>query len=208
MDLYSLLGVARDASLKAIRSAFRQKVKTAHPDVGGDPIAFGQLLLAHDVLVSEDRRARYDESGDVEQPIATEDYLRQQALSLLSELLHLILTVDAELEPNKANLITLGTEHLEKSIDRLRLQLASVSKAQARARAMRGRFAPAGRDQPNIMDSILNSQNNYLDQSEANIRGQIAAHDLAIEILQGHHFNTDMVNSLIRRGEKFFRAAR
>jgi curved DNA-binding protein CbpA len=65
VDLYSVLGVSRDADLKTIRRAFRKKVRATHPDGGGSVEAFNELKTAYDVLSDPLRRRRYDESGEV-----------------------------------------------------------------------------------------------------------------------------------------------
>lgn len=67
LDPYSLLGVARSASAAAIKSAYRTQVQTAHPDRGGDPAAFIQIVRAFDLLSDPEARRLYDETGDVDE---------------------------------------------------------------------------------------------------------------------------------------------
>ena len=64
MTLYDLLGVGPEATDKQIRAAYRRKAKAAHPDAGGDPAAIERLKFAHDLLLDEERRRRYDETGE------------------------------------------------------------------------------------------------------------------------------------------------
>lgn len=63
-DPYTLLGVARDASDKQIRSAYLKLAKTSHPDLNpGDRSAeerFKAINAANDLLFDKDRRARFD----------------------------------------------------------------------------------------------------------------------------------------------------
>lgn len=63
-DPYAVLGVARDASDKQIRSAFLKLAKTSHPDLNpGDRSAeerFKAINAANDLLSDKDRRARFD----------------------------------------------------------------------------------------------------------------------------------------------------
>jgi len=70
-DLYDLLGVPRDASLSAIKAAFRGKAKDSHPDLGGDPEVFHRLKLAYDVLTDPKARRHYDETGETPDDRAT-----------------------------------------------------------------------------------------------------------------------------------------
>ncbi len=63
-DPYSLLGVARGASEKDIKSAYRKLAKELHPDRNtGNPNAaerFSEVTRAYDLLSDADKRARFD----------------------------------------------------------------------------------------------------------------------------------------------------
>ncbi|MDX1401741.1 MAG: J domain-containing protein, partial [Kiloniellales bacterium] len=48
----ALLAVSWDAGEKQILAAFRDQVKRAHPDVGGDPVHFRRLVAAKDTLLA------------------------------------------------------------------------------------------------------------------------------------------------------------
>ena len=63
-DPYSILGVARGASEKDIKSAYRKLAKEFHPDRNKDnPKAaerFSEVTRAYDLLSDKDKRARFD----------------------------------------------------------------------------------------------------------------------------------------------------
>lgn len=63
-DPYSILGVARGASEKDIKSAYRKLAKELHPDRNQDnPKAaerFSEVTRAYDLLSDKDKRARFD----------------------------------------------------------------------------------------------------------------------------------------------------
>jgi DnaJ-class molecular chaperone len=69
-DLYSTLGVARDADEAAIKKAYRKLAKELHPDRNKDnPAAsarFSQVTRAYDILTDKDKRARYDR-GEIDE---------------------------------------------------------------------------------------------------------------------------------------------
>jgi curved DNA-binding protein CbpA len=59
----AVLGISDRADITEIRSAFRARVKVTHPDLGGDPIAFGVALDAFTVLCNR-RAATTDEARE------------------------------------------------------------------------------------------------------------------------------------------------
>lgn len=68
-DLYQTLGVARDASASDIKKAYRSLTRKFHPDKNpGDKAAeerFKSVSSAYEVLSDQERRALYDEFGDM-----------------------------------------------------------------------------------------------------------------------------------------------
>jgi DnaJ-class molecular chaperone len=66
-DYYSTLGVAKTATDKEIKQAFRKLARKYHPDVNpGDKAAearFKEINEAHEVLSDPDKRRKYDELG-------------------------------------------------------------------------------------------------------------------------------------------------
>lgn len=68
-DYYAILGVPRDASEDAVRSAYRKLARQHHPDVnteadGGE--RFKEVTEAYEVLSDPERRQRYDMFGSGE----------------------------------------------------------------------------------------------------------------------------------------------
>ncbi len=60
VNYYTVLGVTTSASRDQIRTAYRVKVRTAHPDAGGDPDEFAKIAEAWEVLGNESEREHYD----------------------------------------------------------------------------------------------------------------------------------------------------
>ena len=67
-DFYATLGVAKGASEKEIRSAYRRLARKLHPDVNPNDKAsesqFKEINAAYDVLSDDDKRKKYDKYGD------------------------------------------------------------------------------------------------------------------------------------------------
>lgn len=66
-DLYTVLGVAKDADQASIKKAFKTLARKYHPDVNKDAGAadrFKEITAAYEVLSDEQKRALYDEFGE------------------------------------------------------------------------------------------------------------------------------------------------
>src|SRR5438045_493343 len=78
IDYYELLGVARKASAKDIRAAFRKLARKYHPDLNpGDKASeekFKQLQEAYDVLSDSKKRQMYDQYGFYSENVPTGNY--------------------------------------------------------------------------------------------------------------------------------------
>ena len=65
-DLYSLLGVERDADQDQIKRAYRKLARELHPDVNPDPAIqdkFKEITAAYEVLSDPQKRQNYDMGG-------------------------------------------------------------------------------------------------------------------------------------------------
>ena len=66
-DYYATLGVAKTASAKEIKQAFRRLARKHHPDVnpgnGGAETKFKEINEAYEVLGDAEKRRKYDELG-------------------------------------------------------------------------------------------------------------------------------------------------
>ena len=60
VDLYSILGAARTASLEELKKAYHAGCKEHHPDKGGAEEEFKKIGMAWEVLQDLSKRAAYD----------------------------------------------------------------------------------------------------------------------------------------------------
>ena len=101
-DLYSILGVDKDATKDEIRRAYRVNAKKYHPDKnGGDEKAadlFKQVKEAYEVLSNPAKRGQYDKDGT----IITDD-LYVEAVKRITEII--ILMVEGAPDPERMNLL-------------------------------------------------------------------------------------------------------
>lgn len=63
--LYEILGVEVDASKMDIKRAYFKLAKIHHPDKGGDSEKFSGIHRAYQVLMDDEKRTVYDETGTI-----------------------------------------------------------------------------------------------------------------------------------------------
>jgi DnaJ family protein A protein 2 len=62
-SLYDVLGVKNTDSCTEIKKAYLKLARTHHPDKGGDPERFKEIVRASEILADEKKRRMYDELG-------------------------------------------------------------------------------------------------------------------------------------------------
>lgn len=66
-NLYDVLDVDKNADAETIKKAYRKKARATHPDHGGNKEEFQTVALAFRILSDEEKRKRYDATGNVNQ---------------------------------------------------------------------------------------------------------------------------------------------
>lgn len=61
-DLYTILGIHRDATINQIKSSYRRLALQHHPDKGGDAEMFKRISVAYQILSNHDLKEKYDKS--------------------------------------------------------------------------------------------------------------------------------------------------
>lgn len=184
-DPYEMLGVARDADKKAVRKAYIKKAKTMHPDAGGDNESFRQLVLAYQVLSDDDRRARYDSTGTIdEQSIGQE---QAAILNLFAGYLDRIIGAGASAFTQDC--VKLIRDGLNQEITALTGQMEQIKTAAAQVEKLRARFkVKAGR---NILGDMLAEKARQIAAGKAQTKANIAIRKKAIEQLKDATFDFD-----------------
>ncbi|MDL2397859.1 J domain-containing protein [Rhizobium mayense] len=136
-DPYEILGIGRDASEEQIKTAYRKRAKTAHPDSGGDVDTFGRLQKAYELLLDPVRRKLFDDTGyDVEltdavdlqalvaiEKLITDMVLDEREPGTFDPVAHMRASLMDEIR--KANF---SKSELERHSDRIRLHLDRLGK--------------------------------------------------------------------------------
>ena len=65
-SLYEVLGVNKTDSCNDIKKAYFKLARTHHPDKGGNPELFKEIVRASEVLTDERKRRMYDDMGVID----------------------------------------------------------------------------------------------------------------------------------------------
>ena len=95
-DPYSILGVPRAANAAAIKAAYRQCVRIAHPDRGGDADHFIAVVRAFGVLSDPVAKRLFDETGQIDED-GVRDY-RQEVAVILADMFDVAVSTALGLE--------------------------------------------------------------------------------------------------------------
>jgi curved DNA-binding protein CbpA len=188
-DLYMALGVARDADRAEIRRAYRDKARSAHPDVGGSPEEFARIKVAHDTLTDEARRQRYDETGEVEDtPL---DPHSVQLLDMLAASLDLAMLKLSKqsLVPKNSDMVQLTREALDERRQGWFDLRSELEKTAVRSRELLGRFSGGISD--NLMETVVVRRLGVCQKEIEALDERIKLADEALEVLNRTAFQAD-----------------
>ena len=66
-DLYSVLGLGKEATSAEIKKAYKKLAMKHHPDKGGDEEMFKKISHAYSILSDETKKKQYDTFGTVDE---------------------------------------------------------------------------------------------------------------------------------------------
>lgn len=156
-DLYADLGIARAATTKEIRAAYRRASKRAHPDAGGSAEKFHRIRTALLVLTDDVRRQRYDQTGefDENQPVDNALAEKIEAISyVLDQTLGRLINAGRDLKA--VDLIAEMKRTVVAMRGDLDKQLNAFEEAIGKYRILIGRFTVSTKtDEPNRLDQVI-----------------------------------------------------
>lgn len=170
-NLYETLGINEDATSKEIKKAYKGKAMILHPDRnGGEDKGFDDLKKAYEVLSDNERRARYDETGDTDDQPQTEVMLRTQLLQIFGVML------DTEQNFKTVDFVSAGVHKLEAKMNELKFDIKKHQAEIDRLATAKNRMTKKD-DKTNLFESLLT-------QREEGFLQKIKAADEAIEICE------------------------
>lgn len=190
MDFYEILGVAKDATKQQIHAAYREKAKTAHPDVpGGDAQTFNTLRLAREVLSRPEWRRAYDESGKI--PADEADNETAHLVTVLTSLFGQTFqgALQAKVEPWSRDFVGAMKVQLEDGLKNTLAQIPQMEEGLSRLNKMKHRFLLKTLDNPNFLENIVNSQHDALATQIASARNTVRQLEMCRVYLSDVVFN-------------------
>lgn len=185
MSPYEILSVGKDANPEEIKRAYRSAAAKHHPDrKNGDTETFQQIQVAYDILSDDERRKRYDATGDVK----TEPDLRQQAMQQLAGMM---LGIVDQADIVHIDVIEVLRENIQQGIERHKQQIAAVeAKIKKRETAIeRLTFVSAG---DNFMLSMLDGDIRMQRQVIENTHKGIALGEEMLNIIAEYSYRVDV----------------
>lgn len=122
--LYKDLGVSPNADKATIKKAYRSKAQKAHPDKGGDSEQFKVVVHAYEVLGDEERRKKYDQTGD---EASIGDSILTSAIKLLADIVNKVMDENFEAEYHDAiAIIKKSIENHSQELNNLKVKIETA----------------------------------------------------------------------------------
>ncbi|MDX0432992.1 DnaJ domain-containing protein [Sinorhizobium medicae] len=194
IDPYALLGIERDADERAIRTAYRRAVKTAHPDRGGDADQFGKLQAAYELLKDPVRRKVYDDTGYDPQLADPKDL---KGLMMLETLVNDFIL--DEREPGTFDPVAAMRRKLSDDIVKNRFHILELERHRSRVRKHLDRLGR--RPETDVLGSMLRARSQSIVEAIRNTEAQIEVIEQAYTMLEGYSYELEAVEAKARAAE-------
>jgi curved DNA-binding protein CbpA len=194
-DPYALLGLPRAATPGAIKSAYRQRVQTAHPDRGGDPQEFIAVVKAFGLLSDPDARRLYDDAGIVDDD-GVRTY-RRDVTTILADMFDAAVetAVATGLRLERVNFVGQMRVAVEAGLADARTGLARSGRDIAALKALRQRIR---RDDgaENLFVARLDTQIGAKTEQHSQIRRRVLLLETAIVELGNYRSEVELISAL------------
>lgn len=183
MNLYEILGVARDASEAFIRAAYLKKAKSMHPDHGGDPEAFKEVARAYGVLGNPAKRLAYDQTGHEDAGPSPED----AAVAIVRNLIEMVVSNNGA--PAQTDFLKEMRGQIDQAMANANQQESDITRKIVRCKALAQRFT--GKSSDDLIAKILQGRIDEMDRTVAAIDRDRANLVAARELLASYKYKID-----------------
>ncbi len=198
-DPYDILGLNRSASAPAIKSAYRLKVQSVHPDRGGDPEAFILVVRAFGLLSDPDARRLFDETGIVDDE-GVKGYRREVATILVDMFDAAVETAVATgLDLDRVDFIAQMSVAVETGLGDARLALSRVDREISALQGLRSRIRRTDLDR-NLFAERLDAQIALKTEQHAGLKRRAGMLETALLELGNYQSETELIAALEAEG--------
>jgi len=186
-DLYSILGVEKDATEAQIKKAYRKLAMDKHPDKNPDSpratFEFQELNEAYEVLIDPERRRKYEETGSTDNKAF--DFLFNQ---FVSQHVNEMMSRDESLLES-TDMMKEIIRDTNNKIDAMKQFIADVKKDRAKAVKLKKRITKKGDD--NVFATMIQNHINEHDKLIAGNEQQIKDYSIILEMLSDYNYRVD-----------------
>lgn len=192
-NLYEILGLLPEASSEDIRCAYRSKVKEVHPDVGGSSAAFSEVVLAYEILIDEERRRLYDETGSADE--SSKDVLQGGKIIVEGLLNDLVQRDDAKY----FDVISLMCANVSRAISEKNANIVALEQRRLSLADLKDRFKPR-LPQETYLHDLFETKIEAVSKAIAAERLSIAHLNAASSLLKRYEFAREIRSGVQRPG--------
>lgn len=194
-DPYAVLGIGQAAGADAIKSAYRDKVRLSHPDRGGDPDAFIEVVRAFGLLSDPDARRLFDETGIVDDD-GVRTYRREVTLILADMFDAAVETaVSTGLRLEHVDFVRQMTAAVERGFAEAKVSRLRTEREIAGLKTLRTRIRRAD-SAPNLFVERLDAQIGRKTEEHTRIRRRAAMLETAIVELGNYSNEVELIAAL------------
>lgn len=194
-DPYLVLGLERTVAAGAIKAAYRMRVRTAHPDKGGDPDEFMAIVKAFDVLSDPDARRMFDETGVVDPQAATK--LRSDVAVVLADMFDAAVrtAVDTGLPLESVDFIEMMTSAVRANAEDARDHADRIESEMAALGGLRQRIRRHD-EGANMFAERLDEQIAAKAEAQAQLRRRVHVFEIAMVELGNYDTEVELLSAL------------
>jgi curved DNA-binding protein CbpA len=199
-DPYLVLAVPRAANDATIKAAYRARVQVSHPDRGGNPAEFMQVVRAFGILADPEARRLFDQVGVVDED-AVKAYRRDVAgilADMFDAAVSTAVATGLQLErvdfiKEMSTAVRTGLVDAKVSLKELREQMDGLEKLQRRIRRHK--------EGDNLFAQRLGAQLDAKNQSAAQVRRRLALLETALVELGNYGSEVELISALAAEAE-------
>jgi curved DNA-binding protein CbpA len=194
-DPYDILGVEPGASAAAVKAAYRLRVRSAHPDRGGNPDEFMTIVRAFDLLSDRDARRMYDESGVVDPDAAIK--LRADVTKVLADMFDAAVrsAIDTRLPLDGVDFIDMMTSAVGNNAREAEEQAGRLDSELAELDALRQRIRRRD-DHTNVFVDRLDDQIEAKTTEQAALRRRVHVFEIAVIELGNYDSEIELIAAI------------